>query len=121
MINMHPVAFDSAEAIIDHLRAFKPGTPPQVRSPYQWAFRGQADARWNLIPSAMRPGTRLGFYSEGCEFKSVGNGACVHQMNAELGVLCQFAQFCDRVGLAVPGFHSIFRQSGYEIRMCGGA
>jgi hypothetical protein len=42
-------------------------------------------------------------------------------MNGELGVVSQFAQFCDRVGLPVPGFHQIFRQSGFDIKMCGGA
>jgi hypothetical protein len=40
-------------------------------------------------------------------------------MNAELAVVSLYAQQCDRVGLPVPGFHQIFRQSLHEIRMCG--
>ena len=27
----------------------------------RWAFRGQADASWDLLPRALRPGQRLSF------------------------------------------------------------
>ena len=118
---MKEYRFETANELIENLRApkFRPNLP--APEPYQWAYRGQADARWKLIPSAMRPKTRLGFYSEGYNYESSGDGACILQMNGELGAVCQFAQVCDRVGLSVPGFHQIFRQSGHEIRMCGGA
>lgn len=111
----------TAGELIENLRTskFRANLPPP--EPYQWAYRGQANSSWRLIPSALRPKTRLGFHSEGHNFESAGDGACVFQMNGELGVACQFAQICDRVGLPIPGFHQIFRQSGHEIRMCGGA
>jgi len=113
--------FETAKDLIEGLRAFTAGAPTRARRPYEWAFRGQVDARWKLVPSAFRPGTTLGFFSEGYKFVSEGDGASVLQMNAELGVVCQFAQLCDRVGLPVPGFHQIFRQSGHEISICGEA
>jgi len=117
---MEAVPFNTAAELINHLRTFT-GTTQEARTPYDWAFRGQADARWKLIPSALRRGVKLGYFMDGQGFESQGNGGCVHQMNGELGVVSQFAQLCDRVGLPVPGFHLIFRQSGYDIRMCGGA
>ena len=116
---MNHIRFDTAAELIAHLRAFPVGSSP--RRPYQWAFRGQADATWKLIPSAIRPSTRLGFFSDGKEFNSTGDGRSVLQMNAELGVVSQFAQMCDRIGLPVPGFHPIFRQSSHEIMMYGDA
>jgi len=116
---MNQIRFEKAADLIAHLRSFSDGSSP--RRPYQWAFRGQANSNWNLIPSAIRPDTRLGFYTDGQEFISKGDGACVLQMNAELGAVSQFAQMCDRIGLPVPGFHPIFRQSGHEIRMYGSA
>jgi hypothetical protein len=118
---MNDVHFNTAAELTHHLRTFTVGTPPEPRQPYDWAFRGQADARWKLIPSAMRPGAKLGFFTDGHKFESQGNGACVQQMNGELGAVSQFAQLCDRVGLPIPGFHQIFRQSGHSIRMYGGA
>lgn len=116
---MHEQEFRTAQEIVDRLRDFRFGTPPRPRRSYGWAFRGQRDARWNLVPSAIRPGTKLGYFTEGHEFTSDGDGDSVLQMNAELGVVSQFAQMCDRVGLPVPGFHPIFRQSGREIEACG--
>lgn len=116
---MERIQSDSATALIERLTAIDLLKSESPRHPYQLGFRGQADARWKLIPSAMRPGTRLGFYSEGYDFASSGDGADVLQMNAELGVVSQFAQMCDRVGLPAPGFHAIYRQSGLEIGMWG--
>jgi FRG domain len=118
-LEMNAVRFDTAADLIHHLRTFTVGTPPQPRQPYDWTFRGQADAHWKLIPSAMRPGAKLGFFTEGHKFESQGNGACVQQMNGELGAVSQFAQICDRVGLPIPGFHQIFRKSGRDIESSG--
>jgi hypothetical protein len=118
---METLPFEKAGEFIRHLRDFKVESASYLRQPYEWAFRGQADARWKLIPSAMRPGAKLGYFTDGHEFNSEGNGACVIQMNAELGVVSQFAQLCDRVGLSIPGFHQIFRKSGQEITLYGGA
>src|SRR3989304_3872588 len=103
---MNQIRFEKAADLIAHLRSFSDGSSP--RRPYQWAFRGQANSNWNLIPSAIRPDTRLGFYTDGQEFISKGDGACVLQMNAELGAVSQFAQMCDRIELlAVAQHHRI--------------
>jgi len=116
---MNGTRFEKAEELVCALRKFGMEESSCTPAAYEWAFRGQANAAWNLTPSALRAGTKLGFLSNDYVFDSKGDGACARQMNAELAIVSRFAQLCDRVGLPVPGFHQIFRQSGHDIEMCG--
>ena len=64
-----------------------------------WAFRGQADASWPLVPKAFRQSTNLAY-----------KGPPIHpplevdqQRREELRALNHFLFLADRVGLPVPG------------------
>jgi hypothetical protein len=100
-----------ARECINLLRAPRPGGS---RRPYGWGYRGHADARWTLTPSALRPGTTLGFYRDRRQHRSKGYGASLDQMNGEVIAVRQFAELADRVGLPVPGFNPFFRQDGFD-------
>lgn len=106
---------DNAVELINELRSHPDRSKAFRSRPYQWAYRGQADAKWNLIPSALRPGTSLGYYPDRRTFQSDGCGSDSDQMNAELIAIRQFAELSDRIGLRVPGFHSIYRQDGLDL------
>jgi hypothetical protein len=65
----------------------------------RWAFRGQADAAWGLVPKAFRPSTNLAY-----------TGTPMHppldpedQRRAELRLVNYFLFLADRVGLPIPG------------------
>jgi hypothetical protein len=88
---------------------------PWCRRPYEWAYRGQADARWKLTPAALRMGAILGFYPERRRYVSKGRGQDLDQMNGEVVAVRQFAELADRVGLPLPGFHPFFRQNGLDL------
>src|SRR6266511_2855669 len=45
---------ESARAFLDRLVATASGVPCQVDVGSRWAFRGQADVNWPLIPKAQR-------------------------------------------------------------------
>lgn len=94
---IHDVHVPSAEALLAHLRltdALWRGSPSG-----HWAFRGQADAGWPLVPKVFRPRTNLVF-----------TGPALYpplspdrQRREELRLLNHFLFLADRVGLPVPG------------------
>jgi hypothetical protein len=88
---------------------------------YAWAYRGQADARWKLTPTALRNGVVLGYYPERWKYVSKGCGSDLAQMNGEVIAVRQFAELADRVGLPLPGFHTFFRQNGLDFIDCSRA
>lgn len=88
---------------------------PPGRRPYEWAYRGQANANWKLTPTALRPGATLGFYPERRQYVSKGDGASLEQMNGEVVAVRQFAELADRVGLPIPGLLPFFRQDGFDL------
>src|SRR5262249_40860072 len=64
----------------------------------RYIFRGQGDASWQLIPSAFRPGTILGYESQ--QFRCVSDGTPKRtwdQGNAELTAVMEFLQLADKV------------------------
>ena len=103
-----------ADEIIARLHARGWEAPATGPCPYRWAYRGQADARWKLTSTALRPGTILGFHPDRRQYVSTGNGSSMEQMNCELLAIKQFAELADRVGLPIPGFHPLFRQDGFD-------
>ncbi len=97
------VPCDTAEGFLARLRINSRESPIEGASPYQWIFRGQANSSWSLLPSAIRPGTRLGFRTDRKSYVSKGCGANIEQANGEYFAIQQFAELADRVGLSVPG------------------
>lgn len=83
---------------------------PVYEKPYQWAYRGQANANWMLIPSALREETVLGFYPDRRQYISDGCGGSIKQMNGEVIAIKQFVALADRVGLPLPSFPPFFRE-----------
>lgn len=108
------VRCSKADEFIGLLRPSPKNAAPLYRRPYEWAYRGQADSRWKLTPTALRPGVTLGFYPEQRQYVSKGLGADLDQMHGEVVAVRQFAEVADRVGLPVPGFHPFFRQDGFD-------
>ena len=65
----------------------------------KWAFRGQADATWGLVPKAFRPETNLAFRGEPVYPPLPAE----RQRREELRALNHFLFLADRVGLPIPG------------------
>lgn len=106
--------FDSARDIIDALRPGAALWSGRIARQYQWGFRGQADATWDLVPSALRKGTTLGFDPNRYQHVSEGRGACSKQANGEFMAVKQFLESADRVGLTVPGDHQLVRMHAVD-------
>lgn len=117
---MNIIRCSNAEEIIGRLRPGPNDVGLPSRRPYEWAYRGQADSRWKLIPTALRPGVTLGFYPNRRRYVSKGHGAAEDQMDGEVVAVRQFAELADRVGLPVPGLHPFFRQDGFDLAEGGG-
>jgi hypothetical protein len=84
--------------------------PVGLPRPDRFAFRGQADSTWELIPSAFRVGTALGY-----ELRHHAHVVCPEmidsweQANAEYYAIYEFLQLADSLGLEVPGDSYMFR------------
>ncbi len=83
-------------------------------SPYSWAFRGQYNADWKLVPKALRPGTLLGYDPKGRHYVSKGIGSQLDQHNGELVAARQFVGLADRVGLPLQGVHPFLRTNAFD-------
>ncbi|HEX8695226.1 MAG TPA: FRG domain-containing protein [Longimicrobium sp.] len=67
--------------------------------PREWIFRGQADSKWSLLPSAFRP---IQFrYGSRSEFKPAKTHSA--QIREEAMLIHRFLEALDRQGLALPG------------------
>lgn len=116
MINT--IRVGSASSFIDYLRLSHPlwdiqlpgDTNWQLRE--KWAFRGQRDATWQLIPSAFRGTTQLGFKGRGNIQPGKSGPPPLQpflQQQQERRALVDFLFVADRVGLEVPGDGQHFR------------
>jgi hypothetical protein len=65
----------------------------------QWAFRGQADASWDLIPRSMRLGQKLSFKDPSLRALLDGDS----QIQAEGNLLLEFIELADEIGFQLPG------------------
>jgi hypothetical protein len=88
----------SAEEFVSALRGTAPHWNGGQRD--RWLFRGQRDARWGLVPSALRQNAPLSYAD-----KSVrGPLPDVREQAAlEVRLAYQFLAAADRLGLPVPG------------------
>ena len=71
----------------------------------RWAFRGQADALWDLVPRALRPGQRLSFRDPALLARLDRTG----QIQAEWSLLAEFIELADELGFQLPGDLALFR------------
>lgn len=71
---------------------------------FEWAFRGHADDRFELIPRALRPENVDELYglSRTGLMPRVEKGLTSSQVAAEARILFNFLSFADDIGLAVP-------------------
>ncbi len=70
----------------------------------QWGFRGQADSKWRLVPSAFRDGW------EACLpkcLRSPAEEAVVRQQHNEWEAFLRFFRLADETGLYVPGAEQV--------------
>ena len=74
-----------------------------------WIFRGQGSSEWDLIPSALRKGTRVGFDNDR-SITSAGKSDCIEQMNAEFFAAIGFLETADSIGLRIAGDSVRIRQ-----------
>jgi len=81
-------------------------TPWQPFEYGRWAFRGQANASWDLIPSALRPGQRLSF-RDSTTYALLADRR--QQREAEARLLVDFVELADELGFRLPGDLTEFR------------
>lgn len=71
-----------------------------------WIFRGQSDARWDLLPTACRANAKVEL------LKYLGaNEASLDIPKLEARVVAEFCAQLDRVGIEVPGDQPLLRHS----------
>jgi hypothetical protein len=75
----------------------------------RYIFRGQGDSRWQLVPSALRPNTPLGYLSHQFSRMAGPSQPPWHQGIAEFTALMEFLQLADKVGLEIPVDHKWLR------------
>jgi hypothetical protein len=105
----------SAEEFVNALRGTAPHWNGGQRD--RWLFRGQRDARWGLVPSALRPNAPLSYAD-----KSVRGplSHAIDQAIVEANLTRQFLASADRLGLPVPGDSYFMRspQAWAEVIEC---
>jgi hypothetical protein len=67
--------------------------------PLEWVFRGQADAKWDLIPTSFRQNTRFDYHRIGGFRPQSKHGL---QIGEEAMVVHNFIKAVDRQGLPLP-------------------
>ena len=93
-LEVHKV--DTALELIELLR----GTHNRWRGHReQWGFRGQADSKWRLVPSAFRDGWEASLPK--C-LRSPAEEAIVRQQHNEWEAFLRFFRLADETGLYVP-------------------
>ena len=77
----------------------------------EWIFRGNADSRWELIPSALRTGTVLCKHPAKCA--PLNNNH--EQISAEFQLIKNFRLLLDEGGLPIPEDSQLFRTAMTEL------
>lgn len=91
--------FDSAYSLWDALSPTKSIDPEGIDT---FIFRGQADATWGLLPSALRENS---FY-----LSRAGTNFSEDVVWNEIEIINSFVTYCDRIGIKIPGDSQAFRQ-----------
>lgn len=90
----------------DLLTKLDPSSPLWAPFEYgRWAFRGQANVTWDLVPRAFRPGELLSFSDPTLRAKLDRR----KQIEAEWTLLAQFVELADELGFRLPGDLGEFR------------
>lgn len=85
---MTETKFETAKELWNHISP----SNWESRCAETYLFRGQADSRWDLIPTILRKGT--GLLGHECE--------CQSQINLEWGLMSIFIDYCHEVGIPLP-------------------
>lgn len=103
---------DSVDKVFAKLRDIFTNQKQSPARGERWAWRGQRDASWELVPKAFRPGEILGFDHETLAREITGDDlAGVDQHTAEFFAVSEFLQLADKLGLHVPGDTQVFRST----------
>lgn len=108
--------FTTAEDILNALSSTDKRWMP---NPRVWAFRGQADAAWKLVPSILR-GERWRDYLNDGEKSDLERSDFLRKMLmtvGEVGTVFEFFNAADRAGLALPEDMQDIRNSRQLARM----
>ena len=97
--------FETAEGLWDSLSP----TNELVAPPCKLIYRGQENAKWQLIPSILRDETRnkFGKYWSKKLFED--------QIHLELFLLRRYVEYCDDIGIRIPNDSLKFRSKNLEI------
>jgi len=109
---LHVVVESELETADQFLDALDPRRPELSDS--ERVFRGQADARWRLIPSALRPGAWLSLV--GAWMVTLRVNDLRYQLANEFHSVEAFAREADRQGLPVPGYDTFRMFSGGDLQ-----
>lgn len=128
-----PIPHDclTAEEFLDYLQPRHPRWLSQDSYNSSWIFRGQRDATWKLIPSAMRTDwfadfkeinrpkfeALIGEYARGIELTYSAERLCelVTQIAAEEFAVDEFTRLADAVGHTIPLNHeTLLSYNGYK-------
>jgi len=95
--------FEYAEDLLEHLR---PSHISWLGKPQIWGFRGQADAAWEMVPSAFRPSFKDHLP---LERRVKGEEGWREQNWNELYAFEDFALLADQIAVYIPGIEFIKR------------
>lgn len=102
------IQYNDAISFLDGVRLSDPkwglSTNPDVNQRWinkeMWGFRGQRIESWDMVPSAFRQGTLIGYK----QYPHLAVSSTVDvQKDAERRVINDFLFFTDRIGIKVPG------------------
>lgn len=94
-----PADIQNLTTAADFLAALSPTKPHWTGSQTLWAFRGQADAEWPLLPTALRSDVKLAYTAGATAGLKASND---DQIVAEFHRLMDFFLAADGQGLAIP-------------------
>lgn len=98
MQNLNEIVCSDPQDFVSHLRLDHATWRGQFSE--KWAFRGQADSCWKLIPKAFRETTDFAYTGAPSKPSSL---TVDQQRREELRALNYFLFLADRVGLPIPG------------------
>ena len=108
--------FATAKQLVDALNPLSSWREQQYATSEDMFFRGQFQAHWDLVPSALRPES---FLFKGSDWTNPPLES-VQQIKAEAKILWLFLSLCDDAGLALPEDGQNLRRSLLEFTEQGG-
>lgn len=103
----HYIGAHAAESVTEFALYLDPLNPIWGDEPSQWAFRGQANAGWGLVPSILRD-QAFGRYLMPHE-RRFAEASPFFVVSAEFKAVQEFWMAADRAGLSVPEDSQIVR------------